>query len=851
MEVLPGKEKGSPLNMSVMSSDPFSSPHDEQDGSILPVPRIPLSAEPDGVACDWMNGVDDGSMLLISVVGSPALSNLYLADGSGQTGIQFGEEGSPSPGTFQKISDTDGFTHLLGDGFVKEDTSTLMDLGVPMAGEQFTATGLTDMTVLSQCFYRPPDEFDLNNPTNPITYRSVPLAVEINIGDTVICEGAKQAGVILTRPPLVLVHGINSSPGVWFDKSGGTSFVDSVKDEYAGIYEVDHRGADPEYPLEGPTYGEGETTDMYTKVRDMIAEATSDYRTGRYLSPSPDETPDPDTNEWGGALIAVQKVDVVAHSYGGILTRWYVEQSPEYAQRRDVRKIIELSTPNLGSPLANMVDEVYRNPSIASAHAYGVGPFHPEMIQLLADLDKFGKEPPSAMGITVSGLANADSSGMKPMPFFEDDSVNSSVVMQLASHPFNDDIGYGAVVGTSRVVTLFKGKLEMDLYQSFQPMDGNSSVSYFPWLYQFDNAPGETDGVVPTWSSSLGVSAYNFPVDLNHVSLVQGAAVQQKVLAWLNDPNLPLGSQQRAGYNSHPPINDSNAYQGAMTRDSSNHLTGGGVNPDAIIGMSFPVTGMGPARWDTLWTNVGIKRPVLTGMIRYGDIGNTDFSICELGDGLDAPTILDDLGNLGLSALNVPPTAIHGNLDTWVPFRITIGRLGRMQDQRLTGPNDNSDIRSTQTIVYKMSDLPYGRSPKVVITLPKYGLPAPAPGAWAAVPNSGDPPEYQMNITLSGSVESNAIGGGDQVMEADLYLDGLFSALIDKGYVRISRPTDAWVGVLLPYTVVVPIYKLRDGRFGSMTWYSSNPSWPVNIYQYLRERSGVSNPSSGMTTISQ
>ncbi len=47
-----------------------------------------------------------------------------------------------------------------------------------------------------------------------------------------------------------------------------------------------------------------------------------------------------------------RKVDVLAHSMGGLATRAY-SQSPIYAQRLDIRKFIMLGTPNEGSPIAD------------------------------------------------------------------------------------------------------------------------------------------------------------------------------------------------------------------------------------------------------------------------------------------------------------------------------------------------------------------------------------------------------------------------------------------------------------------------------------------------------------------
>ena len=841
-------------SMKIIYTDVSGLSHDDASGSILPVPRIPQSAEPDGVAADWMNGVDDGSTLLVRVAGSPALATLWANAPSGSITVTDGEIGTD--GNYQSISAHDGYIHYPGDGFVSDALGRLEDLGIEGPGEALTTIpGITDMTVLSQAFYRPPNEFDLDNPANPINQRNVPLAIQVSIGDTVLAEGAKPAGVILTRPPLVLVHGMNSSPGVWFDKSGGTSFVDSVKNQYAGIYEVDHSGKDPARQQEGVTYGTGELTDMYVKVADTVAEATNDYRTGMYFSTSPDAMPDPDINEWGGALIAVQKVDVVAHSYGGLLTRWYVEQSAEYAQRRDVRKIIELGTPNLGSPFANMVDEIYRNPTIANAQTeYALlNVYHPGMKALVSELDLLSTV------LHMFGPPSWQPGTLGPRPFYEDDSVGSALLQQLSSNPFNDDIGYGAVIGTDRYYETGL-PLPPDLYKAFQPIDPNSptNVSYFPWLYQFDSGPeatvaGGTDSIVPTWSAALGVAAYNHHVDADHVQLVQNADVQATALQWLNDPNLPLGTAQRAAESTagtlQAPISERNAYQGASGLDANGRLTGGGLNPNAIVGVSFSGSGMKPVTWDTVDPkHLGIQIPILTGMIRIGDIGSATFQICAAK--VDGEDVLDSLGILPLTALNIAPDQMSGaSLDDWVAFTVTKGMVGRRHDQELTGPSGDGQYEGfDQAISYQMPDLPGGKSPSTQISLPELSLPAPSPGNWHPIspPINGD--GHYLNLTLSGAVESSGVGPGTQLVTTDLYYDYTpFDALVKEKDTLIPRPNQAWVGLLIPYTINFTIFEKSNGYLDVFGPTGVGIMFPVEFYQYLRERKGVPNAKSPLT----
>lgn len=60
----------------------------------------------------------------------------------------------------------------------------------------------------------------------------------------------------------------------------------------------------------------------------------------------------------------------------------------KFADRRDVRKLITMGTPHKGSPLANMVAEVFKGGLIAGAESEGIkGIVEPYMADLLSALD--------------------------------------------------------------------------------------------------------------------------------------------------------------------------------------------------------------------------------------------------------------------------------------------------------------------------------------------------------------------------------------------------------------------------------------------------------------------------------
>jgi hypothetical protein len=184
--------------------------HDSGSGPALNVNRIPNNVEPDGVACDWLHGVDDGSLLLVRITGSQSLANLLDSDAG--LSFQFGELGMATPDsplTFGNLDSNDGYVHTLDDGFVSDPQTKLDALGIEHVGQSMTTLGPAGMTVLGEAFYRPPDEFDLDQgAADTNIQRRVPLYVQLYSDGHEIGEGSKPQGVMLTRPPLVLVHGI-------------------------------------------------------------------------------------------------------------------------------------------------------------------------------------------------------------------------------------------------------------------------------------------------------------------------------------------------------------------------------------------------------------------------------------------------------------------------------------------------------------------------------------------------------------------------------------------------------------------------------------------------------------------
>ena len=338
------------------------------------------------------------------------------------------------------------------------------------------------------------------------------------------------------------------------------------------------------------------------------------------------------------------------------------------------------------------------------------------------------------------------------------------------------------------------------------------------------------------------MTAYNIQVYENHTGLVQSAMVQSQVLNWLSDPNIPLARAQRAGWlatgGNQPPVSDRNAYQNTYTTDAQGRLTGGGLNPNAIVGVSFSGTGMGTATWGSDAASAGIHTPTLTGMIQYKDIGSMDFKIVADDVGSNAigfPTpvhhLLNDIGSPVVGSFLIDPAQYSGaSLTSWVAFQLPLGRVGRRHDQILTGPDGEGKIESSGGIAYEMADLPGGSSPATPISLPMFQLPLPSHVGTA--------------VSVSGAVEAQGNTPGTQSVEVDIRSVGtFFDTTLEALSLPITLPPGIWDGVLMPYAASYPlsvdpvtgyVYG-QDGNSGS-----AHPQ----VYQRLVERRGIPNPES-------
>ena len=162
--------------------------------------------------------------------------------------------------------------------------------------------------------YHPPDYLTKDQLTNRlenapepfnIWVAKVPLTFTyINANDM---EEKIDVEILVCRPPVMMIHGFQGSAGTWQKMSDylrGDKF-----DTYSGWYYA----------------GDNSIEAQSVRLKETIQGQKASYAM---------------------LDIKLSKVDVVAHSMGGLITRYYIGSYPNY--NKDVRKIIMVGTPNHG-----------------------------------------------------------------------------------------------------------------------------------------------------------------------------------------------------------------------------------------------------------------------------------------------------------------------------------------------------------------------------------------------------------------------------------------------------------------------------------------------------------------------
>jgi len=292
------------------------------------------------------------------VANSPAASGL-AADGSSAIAVVVHSNSSASPNLSLKGSGTvSGPIAGLPIGSLTPFSSDY--LINPQPGSQTSLTGLTpvdsstcnadtDKAGTSSCIFlgllwaptaMPYSASDLQT----LTAEDVTLTVTGTQPNTDGSPLTYAKSATLQPPPLVLVHGVWSSPAqAWGDLAQGTpTFFPWLTRNYpyAGVFMVDYGST---------SYLSFKNVVNQQALTQTIATAISTY---------------------AAQGIAAQKVDVVAHSMGGLLTRFVEENGAPvsfYLPSNFVHSLITFGTPHTGTKMATTL-WTYKDANIAVTH---------------------------------------------------------------------------------------------------------------------------------------------------------------------------------------------------------------------------------------------------------------------------------------------------------------------------------------------------------------------------------------------------------------------------------------------------------------------------------------------------
>ncbi|MEE2702537.1 MAG: alpha/beta fold hydrolase [Myxococcota bacterium] len=659
--------------------------------------------------------------------------------------------------------------------------------------------------------YDPPIEFDISGPNNA-AQRPLELAVRIEKSATEAIVLSKT--LQLVKPALVLVHGISLSPASW------VNFEPEFRNNRGfKTFTVDHSGG--AYTSGDPWWGGNSDIHVcYTAVRGGlaglvgVAEALDRFRTGH-------------ASAHAGLKIATQKVDLIGSSYGGLCSRWYVEQAPDYDD--DVRKLITLGTPHRGVAATNMAVQAATDEIIANASS-----------QLLNPLD------------TVAGtLQFIDTLGFlrwkKVYTPGENDVVPSLHVMTFGSEvlgqlndsaPFRDDVAYGSIVGTDEQLDIVL--LQINIHYHLDPVVSvlAQQKSYFPFMAILDAGEDQSDAVVPTWSATLPARSTDLPLD--HLSFHDSPTAHDTIAIWLQDPTLPRGAAHRAAFQAEvidQQTSRANAYVGSTLVGTES--VGGGLVENAIVQVKFSGPTLSEAGgMAVLDSGGGIVTATMTGMVRADVTGTPQLETVTL----------DNDGTFGDTPLHAVTESLDpGSTPAGEFFPFSIDATFSRGQASIVGPDGSVSGSGIWSVGYDISAAPdYTQAPWTDIDFPSFVLPTifvpgeSAPFVVGSAPGSA--------FTLEGSVQATSDGAGTQsvtseIWEANFFLD----TLMETRSFDVSTPTETFAGMLVPYSE--PdwfLFKNGSGQIAGSE--GSSGETTGDFYQFLTQP-GASDPSSASVTV--
>ncbi|MFN8243016.1 MAG: choice-of-anchor D domain-containing protein [Ferruginibacter sp.] len=304
--------------------------------------------------------------------------------------------------------------------------------------------------------------------------------------------------------------------------------------------------------------------------------------------------------------ISAGKVDVIAHSMGGLIARYYL-QSTGYSQKQDIHKLITINTPHSGAPIANLLTNT---------------------TSVTADAARIVAEP----------LANQIFNGSIYNGAISDLSINSNALMYLNSSTLNNGVVPShAIITTSQVINDNFWHLVFAAAAPTLSMTINDFVSYL--FYNQSN-----DLVVATTSQSGGlpISARTTYPNIFHNGSYNNSFVLNEIVSALN---INSSNTNYFAQNGFAPEVIQSHYRPVAPTEFNRIVSSVKIN-SPIQNQNFNAGSIVPV---DITTNNGVNRIVLEGITR---INNSNFVDTLLSNGIISYKIPNDaIGKLKFIAI--------------------------------------------------------------------------------------------------------------------------------------------------------------------------------------------------------
>jgi pimeloyl-ACP methyl ester carboxylesterase len=238
-------------------------------------------------------------------------------------------------------------------------------------------------------------------------------------------------------------------------------------------------------------------------------------------------------NQLKADKISATKVDIVAHSMGGLLSRQYLQG--EGASRKDVNRLITCNSPHSGSPVANYLREESVKGTI--------------LRYIAAGLNALGGIAPDPNSDAVRDLAiGSDALNILNHPSsLRNNTVPSHVIHTTQSYAL---VRAGCALAPRQLGRIPYVGIPLEVFSRLACIGAGPIISEEIFKDEFGN-PDTHDLIVTTQSQMGGLSHLSYVSNQSHVGMTKNSQVQNRLKTLLQSD--PLGSDfSRSGYNPVP-----------------------------------------------------------------------------------------------------------------------------------------------------------------------------------------------------------------------------------------------------------------------------------------------------------